>query len=84
MITSKVVIEILSPSTALRDNSEKRLNYQTLPSLQEYVLLNQDQPSGKVYRRDQSGWLCIELGADDLLELASLDFKVTLQRLYRA
>jgi len=76
------VIEILSPSTALRDSSEKRLNYQTLPSLQEYVLLNQDQPSGRIYRRDQSGWLCLELGADDTLDLARLNFKVNLQSIY--
>jgi len=80
---AKLVIEILSPSTALRDSSEKRLNYQTLPSLQEYILLPQDKPSGRVYRRTEAGWICVEFGADDILQLRSIDFNLALQHLYQ-
>ena len=78
----KVLVEILSPSTAKRDDSEKRRNYQALSSLQEYVLFSQDQPWVVVYRRQGSFWLRIELSSEDDLELASLDFSVSVKSIY--
>ncbi|MDJ0687936.1 MAG: Uma2 family endonuclease [Xenococcaceae cyanobacterium MO_188.B32] len=42
-----LVIEILSPSTQTTDRREKRINYQTLESLQEYVLVSQDEMKDK-------------------------------------
>lgn len=79
----RLIVEIQSPSSAQRDASEKRLNYQTLASLQEYLLLAQDQPAAVLYRRQDAEWLRIELAAEDELELASLDFRHPLQALYR-
>ena len=79
----RLIVEIQSPSTAQRDASEKRLNYQTLASLQEYLLLAQDQPAATLYRRQDTDWLRIELTADDELELAGLDFRQPLRALYR-
>ncbi len=38
-----LIIEVLSPSTETIDRREKLLNYQTLESLQEYVLVSQDK-----------------------------------------
>lgn len=81
----RVLIEILSPSTAKRDDSEKRLNYQTLSSLQEYVLLAQDRPNATVYRRQNAQrWTRTVLDESDTLVLASLDFSVALKTLYPA
>ena len=42
-----LLIEVLSPSTETVDRREKRLNYQTLNSLREYVLVAQDRPPGR-------------------------------------
>ena len=38
-----LVIEVLSPATERQDRLEKRLAYQRLPSLKEYVLIAQDK-----------------------------------------
>ena len=51
-----VIVEILSASTEDYDRGEKRLAYQALPALQEYVLVAQDEPQIERYRRRDDGW----------------------------
>jgi Uma2 family endonuclease len=46
-----LVVEVLSESTERIDRREKMLAYQTLPSLQEYVLVSQDDRQVEIYRR---------------------------------
>ena len=46
-----LIAEVLSESTERIDRREKFLSYQTLPSLQAYVLIAQDVPLVEVYRR---------------------------------
>lgn len=46
-----LIIEILSPSTERVDRYEKLRAYATLPSLIEYVLVDQSIPAVEVYRR---------------------------------
>src|SRR5688572_15069071 len=47
----KLVIEVLSPSTERIGRREKALNYQQLPSLEEYVLVAQDILEVLLHRR---------------------------------
>jgi Uma2 family endonuclease len=59
-----VVVEVLSDSTERYDREEKFGYYRRLASLQEYVLLSQDEPIIEVYRRPTEGqgrWSC-EIG----------------------
>jgi len=46
-----LIVEVLSEATQRQDRTEKRLAYQTLPSLLEFVLLSQDSPYLELYRR---------------------------------
>ena len=46
-----LIVEVLSDSTERIDRREKLLAYQTLPSLQEYVLVAQNGRLVEVYRR---------------------------------
>jgi Uma2 family endonuclease len=46
-----VIIEVLSESTERYDREEKFGYYRTLPSLQEYVLISQDEATIEVFRR---------------------------------
>src|ERR1043165_6355840 len=39
-----LLVEVLSPSTEDVDRISKRRDYQRIPSLQEYVLVSQDEP----------------------------------------
>ncbi len=52
-----VVIEVLSPSSEGDDDGEKRRDFQSLESLQAYVIAAQDARWVKVYRRNErSAW----------------------------
>lgn len=51
----RIVIEVLSPSSEGDDEGDKRLDFQSMPSLRAYVLVAQDRRSVKVYRRTDAG-----------------------------
>jgi Uma2 family endonuclease len=54
----KLIIEILSDSTEAFDRGDKFNDYQTLDSLQEYVLVDSKQQRIETYQRDTKGrWL---------------------------
>lgn len=46
-----LIIEVLSPSTEAIDRREKLAAYRRIPSVQEYVMVAQDQRSVEIYRR---------------------------------
>ena len=50
-----VVVEVLSPTSEGDDEGDKRHDFQSLVSLQAYVLAAQDERCVKVYRRDERG-----------------------------
>ena len=78
-----LIVEVLSDSTATTDKREKRLNYQTLDSLQEYILISQDKIQVEVYRQDTQGnWSMQTLGKDDTLKLESIGLKLTMAEIY--
>jgi Uma2 family endonuclease len=79
-----VIIEILSPTTEARDRLEKRLGYQRLASLHEYVLVSQDRPSIEVFRRWADAWEVETYGSRETLRLASIAFAMPVDDLYRA
>jgi Uma2 family endonuclease len=79
----KLVIEVLSPNTQRYDRGDKRLAYQSLPSLQEYVLVAQDEPSVEIYRRSKAGWSSVlHRGIDTLIELRCIKLEIRLARIY--
>jgi Uma2 family endonuclease len=78
-----IVIEILSTSTEPFDRGEKWQNYQTIPSLEQYVLLSQDEPLAEVYSRQSDGvWLYQKLVRNAVLHFPSIAFDVPLESLY--
>jgi Uma2 family endonuclease len=78
-----LIIEVLSPSTASADRREKRLAYATLPSLCEYVIVDQDRMRIDVYPRSGSPWASLTLDDPlDLLNISCLGLQVSLQEIY--
>ena len=81
-----VLIEILSPSNV----AETRLNlgsYQTVPSVAEILLVSSFTVSAELLRKGSDGAWPDQpeaLAADDVLELRSIGFSVTLRDLYQA
>ena len=55
-VDAVVVVEVLSPSSALRDRREKAAAYVRLPSLRAYVVVDPDQPRVEVYQREDGAW----------------------------
>jgi Uma2 family endonuclease len=78
-----LIIEVLSPSTEVIDKREKLVNYKTIPSLQEYVLISQDQIKVEVYRHDLAGnWTKEVLEKEHDLCLNSVDLILTMANIY--
>jgi Uma2 family endonuclease len=51
-----LIVEVLSPSTRANDLHEKLEAYQSIPSLECYIVLEQHQPIAYVWRRMRNGW----------------------------
>jgi len=78
-----LIVEILSPGTEATDRREKRLAYQQLESLKEYVLAAQDAPKVEVYRRgDNAAWEVEIYGQGESVRLASLDVELPVRGIY--
>jgi len=78
-----LIIEVLSPSTEVIDKREKLQNYQTIPSLQEYVLVAQDRIHIEIYRRiDEENWTREILGREDKLQLDSVNLTLAVTDIY--
>ena len=75
-----LIVEVLSESTARIDRREKLLAYQTLPSLQTYVLLEQDVVRAEVYRR-ATGWR-VEYVEQGSIRIDCLDIDLPLADVY--
>jgi Uma2 family endonuclease len=76
-----LVVEVLSKSTRRRDETLKRRMYQTMPSLQEYVLIEQDIVDVEVCRRSE-GWVSNHFFMGDDVPLQSVDLSLSVAELY--
>lgn len=81
-----VAIEVLSPSSEGDDDGDKRVDFQSLTSLQAYVLVSQDRRSVRVHRRDDKGQWPIEgethLGATSFA-LPALTSPISIEDVYQ-
>ena len=77
-----VVFEVLSPSTARDDRIVKAREYQATPSVQRYVMLEQDGVSATVYARSGETWTHEILVANSILALPEIEVEFPLAELY--
>jgi Uma2 family endonuclease len=84
LLNPRLIVEILSASTAAYDRTTKFDHYRRLESLQDYLLVAQDEPKVERYsRRGPHHWEYWEsLGADDEVELPSLGLRLSLPEIY--
>ena len=71
-----MIVEVLSTSTEGIDRREKLHAYQGIDSLQEYVMVSQEEQKVGLYRRDGKYWQYFLLDKDDRLHLEYLDIKM--------
>ena len=80
----KVIVEILSPSTADFDHGGKFALYCKLPSFTEYVLIAQDAPIVEVfYKVSDMKWMLSKYeGTQSIVKIESLGMEIPASELY--
>ena len=79
-----VIIEILSPSTERYDRGMKFQHYRTIASLQEYILIAQDEQHIERYTRNEPNqWILTEASEPDtILPISSISATLALADVY--
>jgi Uma2 family endonuclease len=77
-----LIVEVLSKSTHRIDLNEKLNSYTQINSLLEYVVVSQDTPFVRLYRR-RNNWQIETFGAEDSLVLESIDLELPVTDIYR-
>ncbi len=84
LIAPKLLVEVISPKSVMRDHVTKRYAYQAIPSLEEYVLVDSRRVWVALYRRfaDKRSWNEHVFGAGDTGLLASIEREIVVDDLY--
>ena len=78
-----IIFEVLSPSTVSTDRREKFFAYTSLPTLDAYVLVEQEKIGVTVFRRSGEGWATEEIeGRDGVLALPRIEMELPLTLIY--
>ena len=80
-----LIVEVLSNSTGEYDRENKFKLYRSIPSFQEYILVEQTSYGVEQYAKQANGkWLLADyVGEDAVLKLESVDFEISLMDLYK-
>lgn len=77
------IIKVLSPSIEAYDRGEKFAHYRQLSSLQEYLLVAQEEVFVEHYRRQERQWIFTDFQErDEVLRFPSLQCELLLQEVY--
>jgi Uma2 family endonuclease len=77
-----VVFEVLSPSTSSKDFGIKNEEYRDTPSVQRYVMLEQDRAAATVFARVDGDWVGHIVSGDVVLAMPEIGIEVPLAELY--
>lgn len=76
-----IIVEVLSKSTRRMDETGKKFAYQTLPTLKEYVLIEQDFVDVEVCRRSE-GWVSRHYFMGDNVTFESVGLTLSVVDIY--
>ncbi|MFN6559665.1 MAG: Uma2 family endonuclease [Nostoc sp. ChiSLP01] len=79
-----MIVEVLSNSTENHDRTNKFRFYRSIPTLQEYIIINQYEYLVEQFNKNIEGkWVLTEYESlDALLSLKSIDFQISLSDIY--
>lgn len=78
----RLIVEVLSNSTRQQDTEIKRREYLAMPSLQEYVLIEQDVVDVEVFRRSDD-WRPTHYFMGDDVHFEAVDVTVSVEAIYQ-
>ena len=76
-----LIIEVLSGSTRKKDRTEKRMYYQNMPSVKEYVLIEQDRCEIEVSRKSDN-WRSLFYYLGDEINFESIGITLPVEDIY--
>jgi len=83
LVNPIVIVEVLSDSTEKYDRGDKFEQYQTIGSLQDYVLVSQKKVRIEHFRKQADGtWVLRVAGPGDRVVLESIGVKLAVDRAY--
>ncbi len=84
ILTNPILLgEVLSPATEAYDRGDKWASYQTIPTLQHFLLLAPDQARVELYTREANGWhFEAHEGLEAVVALPALGVTLALADLY--
>lgn len=83
LINPMMVVEVVSESSKFYEHVTKREMYQTMPSVQIYLIVEQNRPHVTLYTRQADGWLVkIYSGLDAIVTLDAIHCELKLSKLY--
>jgi Uma2 family endonuclease len=77
-----LVVEVASDSTAEYDRGEKFASYRMLPSVQEYLILQQSEPKAELFRK-RTDWQVETYGSADSMTLETVRLTLAVAQFYR-
>ena len=85
VINPLIIVEVLSNSTQAYDRGDKFKFYRSLPTFQEYILIEQSSYSvERYYKQKDDQWLIdFVTGENAVLQLVSVDWQISFQDLYQ-
>ena len=85
VINPLIIVEVLSNSTQAYDRGDKFKFYRSLPTFQEYILIEQSSYSvERYYKQKDDQWLIdFVTGENAVLQLLSVDWQISFQDLYQ-
>jgi Uma2 family endonuclease len=80
----KLIVEVLSESTEAFDRGNKFFDYQTIETLEEYLLINTQHQRVESFRRNSEGLWVLQsyTRVNETFEIRSLEFSDTFAALY--
>jgi len=78
-----IIFEVLSPDTERTDRREKAIAYRQIPSINAYVLIEQERMAATIFRSAEIGWDSATIeGPGALLTFPEIGIELPLERIY--
>ena len=84
LLNPTLVVEITSPSSITRDGGEKLTHYKLIPSLEAFLIIDQQRLRADLHTRELDGWRAqVFTEPSDVIQLPLLNCELPLDALYR-
>ena len=84
LLNPAMVVEVTSPSSATYDHVDKLDYYFDVPSIEAYLIVDQDRVRAHLYTRAEEGWLVrVYSQPEDVIPLSALNCELPLAQVYR-